>query len=138
MNQSQLIEWRRERNYDYWMNHIIKNYSGIFKDKDQLKNHIDTTYKLVEDLMLGYQEMGNEWWLKHDAKMAYYQTQTPELFVSIRDFLNQAGVLLGRHVSTEEYTDLSKRSKLYAQIQKIYTEKYKATEKNEILCEKNI
>lgn len=136
MDRTEIIERRRKRNKEYWVKLMTKKYGNIFS-KPQLERHIYDTFNQVSDLMLGYQEMGLEWWTTKNAKMAYYQTKTPILLVSQFDFLDELSKLVGKPLTSEDYTDLAKREAVYKLAQQVYERDYKPYEINE-LDERNI
>lgn len=136
MDKTEIIERRRKRNKEYWVKLMTKKYGNIFT-KPQLERHIYDTFKQVSDLMLGYQEMGLEWWTTKNAKMAYYQTKTPILMVSQFEFLDELSKLVGKPLTSEDYTDLVKREAVYRLAQQVYERDYKPYEINE-LDERNI
>ena len=136
MDKTEILERRRRRNKRYWVKLMTKKYGNIFT-KPQLERHIYDTFNQVSDLMLGYQEMGLEWWVTKNAKMAYYQTKTPILLVSQFDFLDELSKLTGKFLTSEDYTDPVKREAIYALAQQIYERDYKPYEINE-LDERNV
>ena len=136
MDKTEIIEKRKKRNKAYWVRLMTKQYGKIFS-KPQLEKHIYDTFNQVSDLMLGYQEMGIEWWCTKNAKMAYYQTKTPILFVSQFDFLDELGKLVGKSLTSFDYTDPARREAVYKLAQQIYERDYKPYEIN-VLDERNI
>lgn len=136
MDRAEIIENRRKRNKAYWVKLMTKQYGNIFT-KPQLERHIYDTFNQASDLMLGYQEMGLEWWTTKNAKMAYYQTKTPILLVSQFDFLDELSKLIGKPLTSSDYTDLSKREAVYRLAQQIYERDYKPYEIN-VLDERNV
>ena len=137
MRKGEIIDRRRQRNFAYWKALMTKQYGKSFTQQ-QLDAYIRKTYAQSRDLMLGYQELGLEWWTKKDAKMAYYQTLTPILLVSLKDFLEELGNLIGKTLTTEDYTNEYKRELVYEQAQAVYEKYYKDKEINVIECEQNL